>query len=476
LFRDFIGKELFLKSEKYYFTSIAIVLAVVITCQAEFQVNTNTSNRQEHPAIAMDGAGNFVVVWRSEHTGSRGTYGQRFSADGTPLGSEFQTNTTSVGGRVSTGPAVAMDSVGNFVVAWTGYRNGEENIIARRYNSSGAPITGEFVVNTYKHATFENSHIGPNVSMNANGSFVIVWEAWHGNDDHSGNWGVYARAYNSSGHPQGDEFQVNQIAGGENPDVVMDGSGDFVVTWLLHSSGQYVRFRRYNSDGTPKGEAVQITDSLSSSVRPSIAMDSSGNFVITWQDHPITYKENDVYFQRFEPDGNPIGVPLMVNTYFQSGQGASRVSMNDQGQFIVVWYSRNDHDGDLEGVFGQRYDTDGDPFGEEFQINSYVIGCQWFPEVAIKNTGEFVTVWQSDGQDGDGFGIFGRIGAKICRADFNNDLLVNLRDLAILASAWQSEYGDTNWNQECNISEPNDIIDYNDLTVFTEYWLYGSER
>ena len=45
-----------------------------------------------------------------------GIYAKQFIADGTARGSEFLVNTTTVENQNT--PAVAMDDVGNFVVAW----------------------------------------------------------------------------------------------------------------------------------------------------------------------------------------------------------------------------------------------------------------------------------------------------------------------------------------------------------------------
>ena len=46
----------------------------------EFQVNTYTTSSQSGPSVAMDGAGNFVVVWQSsgQDGSSGGVFGQRF--------------------------------------------------------------------------------------------------------------------------------------------------------------------------------------------------------------------------------------------------------------------------------------------------------------------------------------------------------------------------------------------------------------
>src|SRR5262249_14175194 len=63
----------------------------------EFRVNTYTTNDQLAPAVAMDAAGNFVVVWQSNNQGPTGSgydiYGQRYNAAGSAVGNEFRVNT-----------------------------------------------------------------------------------------------------------------------------------------------------------------------------------------------------------------------------------------------------------------------------------------------------------------------------------------------------------------------------------------------
>jgi hypothetical protein len=49
---------------------------------------------------------------------------------------------------------------------------------------------------------------------------------------------------------------------------------------------------------------------------------------------------------------------------------------------------------------------------------------------------------------------------------------VDYLDFAVLALAWLSHNGDSNWNPVCDISEPNDnVIDELDLTKMAETWL-----
>ena len=58
--------------------------------------------------------------------------------------------------------------------------------------------------------------------------------------------------------------------------------------------------------------------------------------------------------------------------------------------------------------------------------------------------------------------------------DLYVDGRVDLRDFAVFASAWHSKAGDDNWNQHCDISDPNDnVIDEYDLAVFADSWRQG---
>ncbi|MHC5076144.1 MAG: C10 family peptidase [Planctomycetota bacterium] len=59
--------------------------------------------------------------------------------------------------------------------------------------------------------------------------------------------------------------------------------------------------------------------------------------------------------------------------------------------------------------------------------------------------------------------------------DFDLDCDVDFLDYAILSGGWLCEPGDDNWDSECDISEPLDIIDANELEVLTQNWLIDLE-
>jgi hypothetical protein len=59
--------------------------------------------------------------------------------------------------------------------------------------------------------------------------------------------------------------------------------------------------------------------------------------------------------------------------------------------------------------------------------------------------------------------------------DFVGSDAVDLKDFAILASAWRKTPGDDDWNGNCDISEPVDgLIDELDLSIFASSYLIGA--
>ena len=151
----------------------------------EMLVNTYTIGNQTSPSIAMDASGDFVVVWASQGQdpdGSWGIYGQRFNSVGQKVGGEFRVNSNYTNDQVA--PAVAMDDFGNFVVVWAtdgqsySYFN---DIHAQRFDADGQMVGSEFRVNSQNipgtSATPSSNDLDPSVALSDNGTFVVTWDA-----------------------------------------------------------------------------------------------------------------------------------------------------------------------------------------------------------------------------------------------------------------------------------------------------------
>jgi len=320
----------------------------------EFQVNTWTTNTQGVRSITSLSNGGFVVVWRSyEQDGSdEGVYGQRFDANGNKVGSEFQVNTWTTDWQEN--PSITSLSNGGFVVVWHSYGQdgSDDGVYGQRFDSSGNKVGSEFQVNTWT----TDDQRSPSVTSLSNSGFVVVWESV-GQD--GSREGVYGQRFDSNGNKVGSEFQVN--------------------TWTTD-----IQFQ------------------------PSITSLPNRGFVVVWDSYTQDGDDHGVYGQRFDSSGNKVGSEFQVNTWTTYGQGNPSITSLPNGGFVVVWHSYR-QDGPSWGVYGQRFDSDGNKVGSEFRVNTWTTDRQWYPSITSLPNGGFAVVWESFGQDGSGYGVYGRI-------------------------------------------------------------------
>jgi len=451
-----------LSFERSYLTAVVITLIAAMTCTADFQANTHTSNKQENPAIAMDAEGNFVIVWNSylQDGSSNGIFGRRFDPNCKPLSDEFRINTTTSGNQRE--PSAAMNAAGSFVVAWYGPGEDEEDIFARRFSANGQPFGGELRVNTYTN----DKQLYPSVAMNNDGGFVIVWESM--NVPEQGKKGICGQLYNSTGSSIGPEFVINEEASDSRyPVVAMDGDGNFAVVWLQDKSSNSIIARPYNADGTAKTKPFEVsTIRISSITEPSIAMNKDGNFVVAWDGDPKLAGLDDIHAQCYNPDGTAMGEQFVVNTTIEGPQQNPQAAMNERGRFIIVWDSKIDPDINERDIFAQRYNSAGGRLGNEFQVNTYITDDQKRPAAAIAENDKFVMAWQSYGQDGSDYGVFGQAGQMVGSADFNGDGFVSFRDYCVLVEEWHKSED----SLRADLIDDNKI-DEQDLAEFCYQWL-----
>ena len=380
----------------------------------EFQVNTYTTNGQGGPSVASGATGNFVVVWNSygQDGYTDGIFGQRYDSGGNPQGPEFQVNTyTTVSQKY---PSVASDASGNFVVVWSSWSQDGSGygVFGQRWDSGGNRVGGEFQVNTFT----ENDQTQPAVASDANGNFIVAWDSGF----RSPHRDIYGQRYDSDGNRLGDEFQVNTYTTLGDfllPSVASDSSGNFVVVWWSYNpDSNLVLGQRYDNNGDRRGGEFQVNTfkpAFGYQIASSVASDPSGNFVVVWEADEDGSRWG-IFGQRYDSSGDRLGGEFQVNTHTADVQLYPSVALDASGKFVVVWNSQ-EQDGDAFGVFGQRYDSNGNLSGSEFQVNTYTTNGQSSASVGSDASGNFVVAWSGAGQ-GDDSGVFGQRFSAGCEA------------------------------------------------------------
>jgi VCBS repeat-containing protein len=194
------------------------------------------------------------------------------------------------------------------------------------------------------------------------------------------------------------EVLVNSFTTNEqtNPSITSLNGGGYVVSWA--SAGQDgsslgVYAQRFDENGVKQGTEFQVnTYSGSDQTTPSISGLSDGGFVIAWHSMQDT-NGFGVYAQRYNSHGNPIGNEFQVNTYTSSYQiNADVVGLSDGG-FVITWQS-HEQDSSGYGIYAQRYDSNGATIGSEFLIPTSTAGDQTDPSITALNNGGFVVAWE----------------------------------------------------------------------------------
>ena len=189
------------------------------------------------------------------------------------------------------------------------------------------------------------------------------------------------------------------------PAVAADADGDFIVAWQsADASATGIYAQRYDAAGTPHGSEIPVNTYLTGSQQaPSVSMDSSGNFLVTWNSDGQDGSGSGVYGQRFDHLGVAVGVEFRVNTTTsgeQSSNQGSAVAMDSHGNAVMVWTGNGP--GDAAGVFAARYLAD----APETLVNTSTTDVQSSAVVAADSVGNSLVVWQGS-QDGKA-SIFGR--------------------------------------------------------------------
>jgi len=233
-------------------------------------------------------------------------------------------------------------------------KSNEISHLLKRQTAGATKIGSEFQVNTY----ITGYQSEPSVTSLSNGQFVVTWKSSDGQDG-DGN-GVYGQVFNADGRKNGSEFQVN----------------------------------------------TYTTDDQDS---PSVASLTNGQFVVTWDSLGQDGDGWGIYGQIFNADGTKSGSEFQVNTYTANFQDSSSIASLNNDKFVVTWKSLGQDGSGYYGIYGQIFNADGTKSGSEFQINTYVTDRQINPAIASLTNGQFVVAWESDGQDGDAWGVYGQV-------------------------------------------------------------------
>jgi hypothetical protein len=263
----------------------------------DLQVNTFRTSFQVDPAVAVLADGSVIVIWSSggQDGDLQGIYGQRLSAKGAKIGTEFRLNQWTAKNQRT--PALAALANGGFAVVWVSeLQRGESSVdvFGRIFNSSGVALGGEFPVNPDATRICAN----PSVAGSPLGGFAVVWsqkddlvrgaEGQLPSTSKSPNsWDVFVRTFEAGGAPATAPSRINTNTYGDQYGPRISASGDrYLTVWtsLAQDGSREGVFGQFlTSSGGLDGAEFQInTTSISRQLQPAIAWDGANRLLVLW--------------------------------------------------------------------------------------------------------------------------------------------------------------------------------------------------
>jgi hypothetical protein len=243
-----------------------------------------TSTQVGHLAgVAADGTGNFAVLYSTEKYNKVWGWGgptfkmQRYTASGSASGSVITVATpTLANGRGS----IAMDAAGNSVVVWDDYSNGTV-VYAQRYSATGRKAGGQITVASGPGVIWQSS-----VAMNATGRFVVAWcdrnsgtkraQVYNPDGTPAGatvTFGVGAEPESQAGVAMDSAGNVTFTWTSRIPRVVGQSSSYDTTE---------VRMQRLTAAGVLEPVTIVNTTTQGSQSGPGVAATGDGRFVVVW--------------------------------------------------------------------------------------------------------------------------------------------------------------------------------------------------
>ena len=386
---------------------ILYLFAPIIFGQTEFLVNTFTDTTQRDPQISRDTAGNYLIVWDSENqvdaNSQSDIYFQLFDASNNKIGNETLANNVSENEQER--PAAAMNGDGIFIIVWASHSGDFENIfdIKGRLYKNNIPTGDEFLINT----TTENSQTKPEVSIENDGKFVVVWESWNQVESKD----VYMQRFDDGGNKIGEETLVNSTttSGQGRPIIKHFSNGSFIIIWESWktltdgtSNPGYDLFGKiFNNDGSVlKDEYLINTYTDNFQWFADIETFDDLSFLVAWCSWDQDGHWGGIYMQKFNDNGEKAGGEVIANSTTVNYQWLPKIRKMFGNGIALVWSSWQ-QDGSREGIYFQVFDEDLNKLSFETKINDYTDNYQWEPDFIVTNQNELLVTWASWGEYDD---------------------------------------------------------------------------
>ena len=275
------------------------------------------------PDIAVDSSGHIHVVWHDTTPGSFEIYSIK-STDGGATWTPSKRLTWNSGDSLNS--VIASDPSGNLHIVWLDYESGNAELCHKKSTDGGASWTPR------QRLTWNSGDsLWPAVAVDSSGHIHVVW--W---DLTPGNPEIYHKKSTDGGVAWTASKRLTWTSGWTDyPAIAIDGSGNPHVVWRDNTTGnEEVYYKKSTDGGSAWTTTKRLTWTSGGYRRPAIAVDSSGNLQVVWNDNtPGNY---DIYGRK-STDGGATWTATQRLTWTSGSSYSPDLAVDASDDFYVIW-------------------------------------------------------------------------------------------------------------------------------------------
>ncbi|HNV61664.1 MAG TPA: FlgD immunoglobulin-like domain containing protein [Candidatus Cloacimonas acidaminovorans] len=322
-------------------------------------------DRQEDPVITRTSDNNYVIAWIDFSADLDGdVYAQKIDGEGNLLWQEGGVPVCTLAG-MQIALNMEPDNEGGVYIIWVDSRNPSKDLFGQRLSANGSPL---WIVNGIPIANGLGDEMQNTMLPDGEGGMIIAYtHSYASNDD------LYAKRFNANGTMVWQNTLVISEAEGSQSDIRMAAlnDGNFVFTWAdKRSADTDIYAQKINLAGDLLWGSYLIVYSDQNElarpqVNPRIVKTSDNGVIIVWEDFRLDTQNPDLFAQKISASGikqwSEQGIALCTAEFAQLGP---RLASDNNGGCFVVWDDLRNGNAPNVDIYAQHLSASGNALWE----------------------------------------------------------------------------------------------------------------
>jgi hypothetical protein len=282
-------------------------------------------------------------------------------------------------------PQIAVDAAGNAVVVWqqAGDETDPIEVWSNRFTKGSGWGDAESVANEVEDL------LAPAVAMDENGNAIAVWEKLDRDRELSSIWSQ--RQTSGADWVEQQPVEINDDGNAFEPQIGVDQAGNAVAVWKQQREKDapfYVWANRYSASTRKWDEAPQLIgpEDAGNAEAPRVTIDADGNALAVWVQTSGTLA--GVWANRYEV-GTGWGTEMPIGPVGLGPALLPQVAGNAVGEVVAIWVQ---FDGVQDSIWSSRF-VPGQGWMTSESIEKDNETQAFEPQVAVDSDGNAMALW-----------------------------------------------------------------------------------